>query len=574
MYCLAEDEGCRVQNTSFIPRRLLDVGSIDDPHVFLVELQEPAQYVSLSYCWGTDLAGIVTTTASNLSNHFKHISLQSLPRTIQDAITVCRRTEIQYIWVDALCIIQDDGNDWETESAQMLNIYANSTFTIAVSEPDSCRRGFLGPQKYGSPTWQRSVETTVPVALGGPTNRIYIRTSDPTQKLEQVSARKTSLAKRGWCLQEAILPNRILYFNGEELVWQCLQRTICECGHSTDLVNSTYTELKVGLGHGECSSRSFAPFNLYRSWERLVREYSSRHLTQTTDKLVAISGLATLFSCATHGHSNIAPDAFVMSGLSSIPENLNSVDRIPGDYCSGLWKNRFIQGLSWNVDRKALQSTSQSQHTRQSQYCAPSWSWASIDGPVEYLYELKVGRWKYTPALAEHSQLLDVSFIYMNPENRLGPVTSGYAVVNGPIIPVLLRKITFYRSLDQRSHFQTAETAPFVQPEHGVAYEAMLDVNVDLIITDESPEVQTQTAFSDTLYYSLQLFSWVDARGPPYSSRERRMPPEIWFLVLKKRPEKSSTLDVFERLGVGVIDTRHIDGSLFKDAVVKTIKLV
>ena len=574
-HCLAEDEGCRVQNTNFIPRRLVNVGSIDNPHVFLVELQEPAQYVGLSYCWGTNLDGVVTTTTSNLSKHFRDISLQSLPQTIQDAIAVCRATKMQYVWVDALCIIQDDGNDWETESAQMLNIYANSTFTIAVSEPDWCKKGFLGPQKYGSPTWQRSVETTVPAALGGPSNRIYIRTSDPTQELDyRLSAPISSLAKRGWCLQEAILPNRVVYFDGKELVWQCLQRTICECGHSTDLVSSIYAELKVGLGHGKCSDMSYPPFNLYRSWENLLREYSLRHLTQATDKLVAISGLARLFSRATHGRNNSVPNASTHSRFSSIPENINRVDIIPGDYCAGLWKNRFIQGLSWNVGRKALHSTGRSQHTRQLQYCAPTWSWASIDGPVEYLYEIEANVWKYTPAVKEHSQLLDVSLTYMNSENCLGPVISGYVMVNGPIIPILIHESTQNEPLVRGDTFSEQEKPFYVQGEHAVAYEVILDVHVDLTVTEKSSEVETQTALSDTLYYSLRLFSWVDSRGPSSSRWDRRMSPEMWFLVLKKRPEKSGAWDVFERLGVGMINTRRNSDSLFQDAVVKIIKLV
>jgi len=387
-YCLAEDEGCKVQNVDFIPKRLLDVGPSRKPNVLLVELQNPVQYVSLSYCWGIDLVDVVTTTTSNISSHMKEgITLQSLPKIIQDAIFVCRGTEIQYLWVDALCIIQDDRNDWAKESANMLNIYASSTFTIAVSEPDSCKKGFLGPQKYGSSTCQRVVRTSVPAVLGGTSDHIYIRESNPADTLDNSSPTpRGSLDKRSWCMQESILPNRVLHFDGNELVRQCLQRRLCECGHTVNLAYSTHSELKVGLEHGNVLHMSFAPFNLYRSWYDLVHEYSLRHLTMQTDKLVATSGLATLFSRTTHGHSNSVPGAGRFAQVSRVPNNLNGVDANPGDYCAGIWKNRFIQGLSWNIDRSSLESAGRLRHARQQQYCAPTWSWASIDGPIKYLY--------------------------------------------------------------------------------------------------------------------------------------------------------------------------------------------
>jgi hypothetical protein len=114
-YCLINDEGCRVSEDRrhFMPHLLLDLRLKDEGRVFLVEQLEPMPYVCLSYCWGSDVADITKTTLSNLSDHMEGIRTLSLQKGIQDAIKICRGLEIRYLWVDSLCIIQDDAQDWQ-----------------------------------------------------------------------------------------------------------------------------------------------------------------------------------------------------------------------------------------------------------------------------------------------------------------------------------------------------------------------------------------------------------------------------------------------------------------------------
>lgn len=112
------------------PRRLLRVReeSGDEDRIFLVEdLSRTVRYATLSYCWGTDLTDVVRTLKANKAAHMKEIPTASLPKTVQDAVTVCRCLGIDYLWVDALCIIQDDTYDWETEVQQMKNILSTPT---------------------------------------------------------------------------------------------------------------------------------------------------------------------------------------------------------------------------------------------------------------------------------------------------------------------------------------------------------------------------------------------------------------------------------------------------------------
>lgn len=93
------------------PRRLVDVGMPTPPSgtrkIRLVEdYLEPVKYIALSHCWGTDQP--FTTTKSTLKMRLNEIAWNDLPKTYSDAVLVARKLHIRYIWIDSLCIIQDD----------------------------------------------------------------------------------------------------------------------------------------------------------------------------------------------------------------------------------------------------------------------------------------------------------------------------------------------------------------------------------------------------------------------------------------------------------------------------------
>ena len=114
-----------------LPTRVVDVGLQDD----VVKLIEPegatGRYFCLSHCWG--LEQIITTTRANLQVHKREIPLNLLPQTFRDAVLLTRRLGIAYIWIDYLCIVQDDNNDWKVESGKMERIYRNAHLTIAAT---------------------------------------------------------------------------------------------------------------------------------------------------------------------------------------------------------------------------------------------------------------------------------------------------------------------------------------------------------------------------------------------------------------------------------------------------------
>jgi hypothetical protein len=103
-------------------------------------ISEP--YVCLSHCWGTSGHSDVTTTA-NLESKMLGIPIESLPQTFLDAIIIVQKIGLEYLWVDSLCIIQDDRDDWEKESAKMAGIYQGAFLTIAATASSSNRDGMF-----------------------------------------------------------------------------------------------------------------------------------------------------------------------------------------------------------------------------------------------------------------------------------------------------------------------------------------------------------------------------------------------------------------------------------------------
>jgi len=111
------------EQANMYPSRLIDVNAFaDSSDVQLVDNDGGSKcYVTLSYCWGKSRT--FTTTSRSLRLRKTRIHFESLPRTFMDAVRIVRKLEVRYLWIDALCIIQDDRLDWQRESAKMGAIY-------------------------------------------------------------------------------------------------------------------------------------------------------------------------------------------------------------------------------------------------------------------------------------------------------------------------------------------------------------------------------------------------------------------------------------------------------------------
>jgi len=126
--CQETHPGCQLQVArSGLPTRLLDIGNTtEDGQILLVIVQMKgvqAPYVALSHCWGNqDEAVMPKTTSLNLETQENGIVMECLPRTFRDAINLTRRLDMRYLWIDSLCILQDDTVDWEKESSNGIDI--------------------------------------------------------------------------------------------------------------------------------------------------------------------------------------------------------------------------------------------------------------------------------------------------------------------------------------------------------------------------------------------------------------------------------------------------------------------
>ena len=139
--CLSNHGACVSRDEQTLPDRVLDIGSDHQCPILLLETAcKVGRYVCLSYCWGSPIF-ICTKTANIDSFRRGDLRLQYMPQTLQDAIEVSRLLGFRYLWVDALCIIQDDTADWESQAGQMAAIYSKSHLTICALASSDAKQG-------------------------------------------------------------------------------------------------------------------------------------------------------------------------------------------------------------------------------------------------------------------------------------------------------------------------------------------------------------------------------------------------------------------------------------------------
>ncbi|KAJ9659373.1 hypothetical protein H2201_007398 [Coniosporium apollinis] len=256
--------------------------------------------------------------------------------------------EVQFLWIDSLCIIQDDPGDWATESAKMSGLYRNALFTISADVAQDVHAGFLRQHNL--------VEEAVSVCCIGPSGGsalLSVRDSSEfcmsgSKRANTYYSSKFPLTRRAWTLQERMLSARLLHFNGREMSWECKEASRCECQ------GPVVTE-KLARASNRTFGDVYSEWDLEKFnevWHSVVEEYSERQLTFATHKLPAISGIARR---AQH--------------------LLRHLD-LDDTYLAGLWKATLPYDLAWRNPHSFAK--------RPATYIAPSWSWAAIEGSVSF----------------------------------------------------------------------------------------------------------------------------------------------------------------------------------------------
>ncbi|KAI3572749.1 heterokaryon incompatibility protein-domain-containing protein, partial [Fusarium oxysporum f. sp. albedinis] len=113
------------------PKRLIYVGGSSDSTALIESLRESVgHYAALSYCWGDMSQNYYRTTRETLASRLQGFNINDLPKTLQDAVKVTRALGLEYIWVDVLCIVQDDSEDCNEQMSHVGHIYQNAAVTI------------------------------------------------------------------------------------------------------------------------------------------------------------------------------------------------------------------------------------------------------------------------------------------------------------------------------------------------------------------------------------------------------------------------------------------------------------
>lgn len=326
---------------------------------------------------------------SNVEEFKQGIVIASLPKTFRDAVGLTRALGLSYLWIDSLCIIQDSRADWARECERMSQVYAGSFINIAADASSDSSGGLFRTRSWKSVVPLSIALTYRPVGWQRTPVAIY-----PTGE-EEFS--RSPLSQRAWVTQERLLAPRTIHFCEHKVVWECPDHYASESDVTgkvewrnspavladlavpsttyggTDHFNRSlalpmliYSRDQTGMNNGQeyhnqvlitspNANRNVPadPETLFlHKWSTIVALYSAGKLSVSTDRLMAISGIARYIQRTLWRGGAIS-------------------------YQAGLWSHRFVPQLTWYA-RDARRASSDAI------YIAPSWSWASHIGKVVF----------------------------------------------------------------------------------------------------------------------------------------------------------------------------------------------
>jgi hypothetical protein len=454
--CTNVHEKCKKDGLSQLPTRVLDVS--DDQVRLYESKRELEPYLTLSHCWGK--TQIITTTTITKEERIKEIPWSSLSKTFQDAITVTRHLGFRYIWIDSLCIIQDDKHDWDMEAANMALVYKGSQLTIAATSSKDGTGGCFGKRMEGviERIWNSTkvsrfvdllpmrAENFKPIDIEvhdfeGKAQRFCARLGlnhdpwdyygsnesadfsrslldmlgipgvasaqwQPDYNKELLQKSGVPLLQRAWVFQEQTLSPRMVHFGPYEMVWECRNGLQCEC---SELNRSP----SVGPQRTNPSARkAYAVFSGDKSfddkfphllspmvaWQHIVSIYTQHDLTYERDRLPALSGIA---------------------GQKMIEDR----------YLAGIWASELPHALFWTSNLFSKDAR------RSDEYRAPSWAWPSMLGPIYFWPQRGISQAKTV------AKYLDGSCTLAGVDPR-GCVTDGFGKLRAPVARATVSRIT------------------------------------------------------------------------------------------------------------------------------------
>lgn len=264
-----------------------------------------------------------------MDNWTSSIPISELPKTIQDALTVTRKIGLRFLWVDCLCIVQDDPEDTAKEISQIARIYQDAEVTISAARARNSQEGFLHDIKM--PTPQDEAFRLPFRCPDGQIGSIIIYGQD------NLYHKRDPIEERAWALQEHVLSPRLLVFGSRQIWSTCME--VLRRGYAGNL--SSYSEIgeirQQFLKLRSSPRRRKLAYIPGHMWLSIVQHFTDRVLSISEDKLPAISAIAEHYGTTTRE-----------------------------DYFAGLFGSSLLSSLLWKKWSPTL--------PRPAEYRAPSWS--------------------------------------------------------------------------------------------------------------------------------------------------------------------------------------------------------
>ncbi|KAJ2995203.1 hypothetical protein NUW58_g1344 [Xylaria curta] len=349
--CDENHVGCRLESTDAslirIPTRLINVGEMGSPVVYLLETQLsqvlPSQnfrYIALSHPWGDRAEHThYFTTLRNINRHKSGMHISALPNTFKDAIRVAQELGVRYLWIDSLCIVQGEDGDFADEAKHMETVFSSAYCVIAATRAKGMSSGFLGSRPL------RKVARFE--RLGDP---FYV--CEPIDNFQR-DVIEGALNKRGWVLQERALARRTIYFAENQTYWECGDGVRCE---TLSRMRNNQAALLGDPNFPRVATDSSKGGRI-RLYELLYKQYSRLQFTRISDRPLAIAG---------------------------IEQRLIRAFDTQGGY--GVFNCYFGRGLLWQRDVTVASGAMKPIQFPQSQrYQVPSWSWMAYEGAITFM---------------------------------------------------------------------------------------------------------------------------------------------------------------------------------------------
>lgn len=449
--CASSHELCHLQSGNhFLPTRLINLQPgwegldvrLEEDH----SVRSGSLYIALSYSWGGHRPDCITTV-DTLSRNKVRIPWDKLPLTFQDAAAFTLSLGIQYIWIDSICIIQEDEEDWQREAGKMYAVYKNSYLTLAALAGHDSTSGLRNMSvEQGSVLLAqlRINQTSYPLYMRRNHYLDSVAGDNIKGSFEDI-CRRYPLLSRAWAYQERTVSPRVIFFTESEMIFQCLSNAECECGATQEYCQGkaaqlTKTEISrrttirsptgdsseqdISAGSISMETRAFSGLKtkikhllskrpeddtqaesrarqVAMTWrQQVVWEYSALAISMPRDRLPAVGAIAEQFQRV----------------------------RARETYLAGLWSGSLLDDLLWVSGGPEVRSP-KSRDRLERPFSLPTWSWASLNSSIVYLNDgISVPK----------AEVLQASCSYAG-DNAFGVLHSSKLVLSGRLLSSLLK---------------------------------------------------------------------------------------------------------------------------------------